>query len=172
MKCPNCRLENPNNAIRCDCGYDFSSGGMKGSLLAASREQVPNTHRIAGWLWGPALGLLLTLGAEMSRLTNLFGRSDATLELVIRGAWIGFALLVAWAFFRRHRRAPLLVIALIVVNIGFGVVPIVITGEMEGRGIITDHPDHVAMLLRSLLFAGIWIPYFLSSRRVKLTFVR
>jgi hypothetical protein len=26
MECPLCKLENPPDAIRCDCGYDFSNG--------------------------------------------------------------------------------------------------------------------------------------------------
>jgi hypothetical protein len=25
MECPNCKLENPPGAIRCDCGYDFAT---------------------------------------------------------------------------------------------------------------------------------------------------
>ena len=29
MKCPNCKLINPETALRCDCGYDFQSGKMK-----------------------------------------------------------------------------------------------------------------------------------------------
>lgn len=33
MKCPNCGLENPDTALRCDCGYDFASGQMKTSAL-------------------------------------------------------------------------------------------------------------------------------------------
>ncbi len=33
MKCPICQLENPPDALRCDCGYDFPSGTMKRSYL-------------------------------------------------------------------------------------------------------------------------------------------
>jgi hypothetical protein len=29
MKCPNCKPENPQNALRCDCGYDFVGKKIK-----------------------------------------------------------------------------------------------------------------------------------------------
>jgi hypothetical protein len=38
MECPNCGLLNPPTSERCDCGFDFSSRAMKGSLL--SREEL------------------------------------------------------------------------------------------------------------------------------------
>lgn len=42
MKCPNCRLENPPEAERCDCGYDFPSGSVKTSFsVAALKSELP-----------------------------------------------------------------------------------------------------------------------------------
>jgi hypothetical protein len=34
MKCPNCKLENPPDAMWCDCGYDFTTGRAR--VLAKS----------------------------------------------------------------------------------------------------------------------------------------
>ena len=38
MECPNCGLFNPPTSERCDCGFDFTSKTMEGSLL--SREEL------------------------------------------------------------------------------------------------------------------------------------
>ena len=39
MKCPNCRLENPPNAQRCDCGYDFTSNKVRESYVKESTKK-------------------------------------------------------------------------------------------------------------------------------------
>lgn len=33
-KCPKCGLINPETTLRCDCGYDFTTGGIKESYLS------------------------------------------------------------------------------------------------------------------------------------------
>jgi|GEM_PF-2413635 hypothetical protein len=40
MKCPLCDLENPQNTIRCDCGYDFASRQLKDSLLPQEEKEA------------------------------------------------------------------------------------------------------------------------------------
>ncbi len=38
MKCPKCGLINPDNALRCDCGYDFARKRMEKSYLAEAER--------------------------------------------------------------------------------------------------------------------------------------
>ena len=69
MECPNCGLFNPPTAQRCDCGFDFPSQTVRGSLL--SRKELRNlaadpygrygTYRVPfvqifGWLQGLITG--------------------------------------------------------------------------------------------------------------------
>jgi hypothetical protein len=39
-RCPRCGLWNSGVAMRCDCGYDFTSGQLKGSLLGQKGHAV------------------------------------------------------------------------------------------------------------------------------------
>jgi hypothetical protein len=43
MECPKCHLENPPEALRCDCGYDFPSGTVKTPYLTPedARQMAP-----------------------------------------------------------------------------------------------------------------------------------
>lgn len=38
--CPNCKLINPDSAIRCDCGYDFPSGNLEHSYLTHKEKKL------------------------------------------------------------------------------------------------------------------------------------
>jgi len=41
MKCPNCRLINPDKALYCDCGYDFQKGFVDRSLVEKTPQKPP-----------------------------------------------------------------------------------------------------------------------------------
>ena len=72
MKCPNCNLENPSGAMRCDCGYDFSAG--KGGT-----ERIPPVRRTV-----IVLAILFTCDAV------LYGQGLLSLAV----AFVGAALLL------------------------------------------------------------------------------
>jgi hypothetical protein len=38
--CPNCKLVNPDAALRCDCGYDFPSRSMQRSYLTVRDRKL------------------------------------------------------------------------------------------------------------------------------------
>jgi len=54
MECPKCKLINPEDASRCDCGYDFATGEVKESYasepcpLCGVSSQLDGTTRLYG----------------------------------------------------------------------------------------------------------------------------
>ena len=55
MKCPNCGLINPDSALRCDCGYDFTAQEIKESYLPPKKiqnqEPPPDGLNLPQQLW-------------------------------------------------------------------------------------------------------------------------
>lgn len=73
MQCPKCGLFNPETAQRCDCGFDFPSGRMKGSLLSA-RELVAASERPQTFVPFTMLRLLVRLVSEAYEQWSPAGR--------------------------------------------------------------------------------------------------
>lgn len=70
MDCPRCRLANPPEAQRCDCGYDFASRRVTGSYLT-SKDRLQITREAEAQQGGMrALGVL----SRLFQLFGLFGR--------------------------------------------------------------------------------------------------
>jgi len=178
MRCPKCSLENPSSAVRCDCGYDFPSGQMQAPIPSGKEgETLPHVDKLGGWLALPALGLFLTVVAAILALYetasasgNRFDLSEPgdRFDIGVAAVWLAFVLFVAWSFFRRKRRAPTLVILWLGINVIIAMVTAHVNpGPAKGVDI-----NEFSGLLKALLVAAIWIPYFLKSRRVRLTFVK
>ena len=63
--CPQCRLSNPDTALRCDCGYDFASGTTKQSYVTTTEK---HTARLAVMSRRLLLGLLILIAGAFCTL--------------------------------------------------------------------------------------------------------
>lgn len=90
MDCPNCKLVNPPNALRCDCGYDFATGA-----LANANQEFERRHtRVWRLLLGAFLLLLVAAGgtqrSELRQrdLAGALGRLTGILLFLVPGVWL------------------------------------------------------------------------------------
>jgi hypothetical protein len=84
--CPNCKLVNPDSALRCDCGYDFPSGSMESSYLTARDRRAKAG---AGAVGGVVAFLLLL---RFAAVATTIGRGFLPTALAI-----GLLALFVWA---------------------------------------------------------------------------
>lgn len=138
--------------------------------------------KIGGWLWLPALGLVASLISYvvsfLKTLKILFDGSSSLLPTnVVLSIWFelfSFAALflltiyVSSLFIRKKCALPRWYIALIIIPILYSVVDLIIAAHVLKMKI--DYDD-ARTLVRSIVSACIWIPYFLISVRVKRTFI-
>ncbi|MDZ7322702.1 MULTISPECIES: DUF2569 domain-containing protein [Kosakonia] len=138
--------------------------------------------KIRGWLFVPAIGLVLsllsvivsfsaTLKVVMEHYSVLVGGQKGMLvfELVFYGVMFAYTVFVGSLFFRKKRLLPRFYIGFLLLWIAFHGVDVWLAHQ------VFDVPyvyDTVSSLLRSVISAAIWIPYFVVSERVKRTFVR
>jgi hypothetical protein len=88
-ECPKCRLVNPQEAQRCDCGYDFVSSTMEQSYLKAGER--PRASRVTGAVAGALVGglargavVLLNFGTRPGGFVP-FALPSATIGLLVGG---------------------------------------------------------------------------------------
>jgi hypothetical protein len=141
--------------------------------ISTHDPEIKHLGKIAGWLALPGLGLvfaLITDGAEAVASTRTLVTELGFASLfaaVVVWALLLFEVVVAWFFFRKHRWGPYLYISFLVVRLALmGLYLAVHLASPEPS--TSDAPKELA---RALVGACVWIPYFLVSKRVKLTFV-
>jgi Protein of unknown function (DUF2569) len=158
--------ENPYGAI-----------GAQGDI---STEAVDTTLvGIGGWLMFPAIGLVLscilsiigfiTCIAMFQGVADAgFGGYFALNVFLVQPGLIIFLFVAAFMFFGKKKSTPAVMIALMATGIVVSLVLMIIAIGMEAEVFaIGEGKD----LVRGIIGAAIWIPYFTVSKRVKATFV-
>ena len=161
--------------IQCD------NEAIKDSDYCAACEEK-EFKRIRGWLYVPALGLVLSILFNFMAFVNTLKIITNNYDYFTGAAWgvlifeaVGFAGLFASAiyvsslFFRKKRQLPRYYIVLFVAGIVFQALDLYLAKAFF------DVPidfDAAKTLMRNFFGACIWIPYFCVSERVKRTFVR
>jgi hypothetical protein len=133
---------------------------------------------IGGWLILPAIGMVLgpvvgvvglvyALGLY-SRVAQAGYGGVFTVELLVGAALLAFAIYAAVLFFRKQRKAPRMIIILLAAGLGADLFLLVVELAASAQVFATET---VKQLVRDMIGAAIWIPYFRVSKRVKATFV-
>lgn len=143
-------------------------------------------QRIEGWLYLPAFGMLLSPALLLYNfLTEVqlinghpwvihYVNGDiglcflALLEQIYNAGIIVYAVLMAALFFQRRSSVPRLIIYYYAVPLAWLILDSLIL-EVIAPG--ANPVDPTGTIIRNLIVAAIWIPYFKTSQRVKRTFV-
>jgi len=151
--------------------------GMSGTS-AASEAVDPRMVGIGGWLILPAIGLVL--GGIMSVVgliacVGMFeGVADAgyggyfALSICVQIGLLIFLLVAAIRFFGKKRSAPATMIGLMIANLVSSLLLMLFAFGMDAEEFAVADIKNFAT---GLVSSAIWIPYFLTSKRVKATFV-
>jgi hypothetical protein len=144
-------------------------------------QPEPKPHGVAGWLFLPMLGTLLNplwlakVIYEMVQLLftvaieNPALKGFITVELVLNlGLCVGwFYALYLLARYRAQYPPLFIVLALAM----FVFLTADVAALHFGFGLPVQ-PNDLAVIVGALIFAAIWVPYMLRSRRVRNTFVK
>ncbi len=149
---------------------------------------------LGGWLILPALGLIITpfrMGLQFYRdmlptltpkiwnaLTN---SSSATyhplwgplivFEIIANLALFFYTLWLLWLFFRKLKHVPRLFVIWLVLLAAIQIVDLLLANQIPAIATQPTDQESLKDLIRSIIGAAIWIPYFIRSKRVKNTFI-
>jgi len=140
-------------------------------------EASVTPEKIGGWLFFPAIGLILGgilsvvgLVTSLGVASNLPSRYQGifALNLLFDVGLTAFLIYAAVRFFGKKRNAPTIMIALMIAGVA-------VNGFLLAIN-IGAHAEPFAIecgkaLAKGIIGAIIWIPYFLVSKRVKRTFI-
>ncbi|NER17140.1 DUF2569 family protein [Spongiivirga citrea] len=153
---------------------------------------ISNKKGIGGWLILPAIGITITpfvlivgvlTGGFLDESTWVaLGSYDAAtrieigalylFELVYNVGSMIFVILLCILFYSKRTSLPKLIIIFYVLNVVFQIIDIVLADLILSDVLTnTDYKNSSKGIIRGIIAAAIWIPYFFKSERVKNTFV-
>jgi hypothetical protein len=182
MQCPICKLENPPEAILCDCGYNFQTRTRQ----APVPQQTTSLYRgVGGWL----AFFILTLGVfnPLYSAYNLYTGLNETrpafdqypglrtiiyADTAVSAALMGFSIYAAIALLRIQPNAVRIAKTYLVVFLIYALVsPFAVF--LAG---LPDAANEAMMgaiipeLVRPVIYFAIWFSYLTKSERVKATY--
>jgi len=138
----------------------------------------PKLEGIGGWLIVPAIwiGLNSILGGVAISISLVkiikatvagYGVTISVEYIVVLGLWV-LLVYTLILFIGRKSKTPLFIIIFLVANIAGSLLLLAIE---SGAGTDMSASENRVQLVRDIIIAAIWIPYFRRSMRVKATFV-
>lgn len=149
----------------------FADDSAEVPLTGGTDSRLEQGVDIGGWLLLPGIGLAVAVATTIFGALPLATRFlsspgiETGLDLIFLSPWVQFVMVVGWLFVTKHRWAPFAYIALQIANL-------VIVVRYYGPMAAADEEAASMSLTRALVSCVVWIPYFLTSKRVKSTFVR
>lgn len=92
-------------------------------------------------------------------------------EILGNSLFLVFSIILLVLFFQKHQRFPKLMILFLAANLAFIGIDFFASDLIPAVAAESD-PESTKELIRTIVAAAIWIPYFLKSVRVKNTFTR
>ncbi len=145
----------------------------------AEAEVQADLVGIRGWLILPAIGLsagpiigIVALGYATTLFSDVAAAGQGGLyafELAMEFALLGLMIFAAVRFFGKRSNAPKFIVGLLIVAIGIVALQLAVELSVGARDFAIES---IKQLVRNIIGAAIWIPYFVVSKRVKATFIR
>ncbi len=149
------------------------------SVHGAEASAPEGPKGLGGWLTLPAIGLVLgpigiasVLLMELGVADELAGTGYGGLlafHVVLQLGLLILSVFAAFRFFGKKSNAPRVMIVLYLANLAVSATFLAATGAVGDSEVALGAAEDV---LRALIAAAIWVPYFRKSKRVKATFTR